>query len=1041
MVKSSRSSLLKRLTAVAFLTTLAAGQSSAQIPKRRYDYILCLADLQAQGKVSPLVKIGSFLKNFKKYSDECNAIWNGESPIDNIGHGSGHAVAVPVDWFPFCTGNTLAATISAGGQITYPVMVAETVGSPPPEVLLLQSRTGLMDCPGQSNGPSGTSPPPPSYGLMSQSYRSFITNNGSLAIAQAQGNGVIAEVVNPDLSLISSATYSTGPNASILTLADFNSDGNIDMAVLNAGSGPSEPGSISILPGNGDGTFQTAVNVLSAANLFSMASGDFNHDGKPDLIVATSTGFTLLLGNGDGTFHQGPPIATVGGPVAVADVNNDGFDDIVIGQSIADNAVLSGGVLLGNGDGTFQPLVEFPAPPPGSLTSKFVSLAIADLNQDGNPDIVGLAPGYLAVLKGNGDGTFQTAATYAAPIYEEGPDSLIVADIDGDGNLDVVIGNGDAGLIGPSADTQSIFVLLGNGDCTLQGSAFVGVGAVGGNHSQMAVADFDSDGKPDVLFNDQYGELYLSVNQGNFEFTTSSPVAAGFGYPVAADVNGDGKPDLVGTDNLSGNTGSNVLVMLGNGDGTFQPASSYPAGPSPSAIAVGDLNGDGKADIAVLTTAANGAGSVAILLATGTGFAPSVSYAVGSYPNGIVLGDFNGDGKPDIAVSNLGSSTANPGVVSVLINNGNGTFQNATSLTTGASPIGLATADLDGDDNLDLAVVFGPVNNPGVSLLFGNGNGSFQNAVTLPTEQYPSSILVGDFNYDGIPDLAITHQIDTTILFGQGGGSFFPEIGLIAGNNLGSIALADFNGDSRPDLIASTTFGGFFIFPGAAPLSVTPVPVTLASSPSGLAVTLDGFACTTPCTFLLNPGDQHTIAVAVTTQPSSTTGVAYSFASWSDNGAASHTITAPSAAATYTATFTTQYLLTTQVVANKPGVGGSIAASPPSATGYYSAGTTVQLTADPGPGYYFDAWLGALTGTTNPQSITINAPAEVTAGFEPNPCAVAEGGKVNVVDAQAMINEALGMAAPGNDLNGDGAVSVVDIQIVIDAALGLGCKG
>jgi len=939
---------------------------------------------------------------------------------------------VPVDWFPFCIGNALLPPLS-GGQVTAdPSLTLQSGSSTSPVILLLQARTALLDCPGRSHNTYGNTTSPPGTGLMGQFLRSFQLADGNLAFAITTGGGVEVVLLNRDFSIDSTALYGTGPSPTALTTGDFNGDGNTDLAVANGGNGVSSPGTISILLGNGDGTFRPAVNYLSDVyGFYSLATGDFNHDGKPDLIVESST-LTVLLGNGDGTFLTGPATGVAGGPLAVADFNHDGFDDVVIGRTTTSDTAAVGGVLLGNGNGTFQPIISFPASMPDTPFFNIRALAAADLNGDGNPDLVGLTPGYLVVLKGNGNGSFQLSGAYATTFNEGGSDSVIIADFDGDGYLDVAVGNGDAVLLGPTVDTHSIHILLGNGDCTLQGSPFIGVApAMGPSHKTgMAVADFTGDNLPDVVMNDEYGDLYLSVNQGHFQFAEPSQIASGFAHPVSAQLSTNGNFDLVGAE--VGGTG-NVLVMLGNGNGTFQAVSKYPVGSSPSSIAVGNLNGDSEPDIAVLTTTSNGSGDVAVLLASaGGGFSAAVSYPVGTYPVGIVLGDFNGDQILDIAVLNSDSS------ISILINNGQGVFTPAASLMAGASAVAIAAGDLNGDNKIDLAVAYGNSSNTGISMFLGNGNGTFQPAVTLTTELFPNSLLIGDFNQDGIQDLAVSHQLDTTFLFGQGGGSFAPEIGMVAGNYLGPLALADFNADTRPDLIAATN-NGMFVYPGAAPLAITPVSITLASSPTGLQVSIDGLACTTPCTVPLDPGGQHTIAAPPSVEPGATTGTGYGFGSWSDGGAASHTITAPSSATTYTATFATEYLLTTTVSAGaEAGVGGTIQTSPASSGGYFTAGAIVQLTAVPSPGYDFASWASSLTGTADPQSIAITAPRTVTARFTADPCNVNGQTSVDVQDVQTMINGAIGLGA-SMDLSGDGIANVVDIQIVIDAVLNLGC--
>jgi|HubBroStandDraft_6_1064221.scaffolds.fasta_scaffold15390_2 hypothetical protein len=682
-----------------------------------------------------------------------------------------------------------------------------------------------------------------------------------LVVANTADNTISVLLGKPDGTFNAKTDYATGTQPVSVSIGDFNGDGNLDVAVVNRNCGAPHGGqscpvgSVSILLGNGDGTFQAHVDYATGTQPVWVATGDFNADGNLDLVVVNqncpslncnpndnSGSVSILLGNGNGTFQPQVQYITQTNPLAVVVADFNGDHKLDLGVAVVGCGACDGGlsVLLGNGDGTFQKRLDFGTTTPGS------SITTGDFNGDGKLDVA-IGGSVNSILLGNGDGTFVFDGSYSG-----GNGTIVSADLNGDGKLDLASGG---------------YILLGNGDGTFQPAIQYGPQ---GLDTASTVADFNGDGKVDLAIVN-YGcaipvlpgcqgvpgfvAIELGLGDGTFASATSytsSPLA----YLTSADFNGDGHLDL------AGETGSGIAVLLGNGDGTFQPQilttlsqvsgplvtgdfknssetdlatvvssctqTSCPPGNAavllgnengtfqapvdylvdagPVSLTAGDFNGDGKLDLAVSNAVTN---SVSILLGNGDGtFRTHVDYPART-PGPIVTGDFNGDGKLDLAF--LGTTAINTSGVEIMLGNGDGSFQSPVAYATANSAISIAIGDFRADGKLDLAV--GTIDGP-VSILLGNGDGTFQ-----PYVDYPSggsvvdiegsygdvAVSVGDFNGDGKLDLAMGLGIPSSasILLGNGDGTFQSPLIYTLGNGNGFITVGDFNGDGVPDLAAS----------------------------------------------------------------------------------------------------------------------------------------------------------------------------------------------------------------------------------------------
>jgi hypothetical protein len=612
-------------------------------------------------------------------------------------------------------------------------------------------------------------------------------------------------------------TWNIGPYVYPIAALDLNGDGLADLVVGFAGSNsPKLNGGYAVLINKGDGTFDAPTIVpLSGEGIVGLAMADVNHDGKPDLIALEQSPTTnhfqvgIFLGDGHGGFTAKKSYST-GYTISlvVADLNDDGHPDVILSD---------GELLLGNGDGTFK--FGKPLPLPNNGNYDVSSLVAADFNHDKKIDLaVVTLTDQVGVFLGNGNGTLQPPTWYSG-VYRGAV--ITTADLDGDGNLDLILGaqSGGGFLPAPSdmGGTGGLGVLMGAGDGTFKGALAYPTGSPLSNFA-YAIADINGDGKPDIL---TASSLLVGDGTGHFTVKLGNqfPGLTNVGSVIrVADLNNDKINDAVVTTLDTQGNPSSAHVFLGQKTGKFGTGKALSV-PNVLDVAIADFNGDSIPDLALLSYTMGSGIELRVLLGTGNGTfgAPlTVPLPAGtsqSTGGRIFIADFNNDKKMDLLLLDVGDpfqSSVN-GATYAFLGNGKGSFTLSTTLTEVKNPFDAAIADFNKDGKLDVVLSStdfnGSFSNPPLIFL-GSGKGTFGTGKPVPTvSTIPLHMVAADIDGDGKTDLVIGNCCGLaalSVVFGKGNGTFEPEQIFQVAESPSQIAVADLNGDKRPDIVISS---------------------------------------------------------------------------------------------------------------------------------------------------------------------------------------------------------------------------------------------
>jgi len=621
----------------------------------------------------------------------------------------------------------------------------------------------------------------------------------------------------------SKTDFTTGTDPNIVSVGDFNGDGKPDMAVTNFNSSSVSVFMNTTPPGASTPTFSSKTDFITGTAPSSVSIGDFNGDGKLDLAVANanSSSVSVLLntttpGATTPAFSTRTDFTTVAGPISISigDFNGDGKLDLVVANPVPNSvSVLLNTTPPGASTPTFSSKTDFIT---GS-SPEFVS--IGDLNGDGKPDmaVTNFNSSSVSVFlnttsPGASIPTFSSRADFTTG---DSPNSVSIGDLNGDGKPDLAVANRFSSSVSVFLNTT----IPGNAIPTFSSKTDFTTGSL---PEFVSIGDLNGDGRADFAVantNSVSVSVFLNITPPGAStptFSSKTDFTTGVG-PLSVsvnDFNGDGLPDLA-VANTTPNTVSVLLntTNIGTPSVSYNVKADFATGSRPRTVSIGDINGDGKLDLAVTNELSN---SVSVFLNTTTPgaatptFFPKTDFTTGTGPWSVSSGDINGDGKLDLAVTNLNSNSVSVFLNTTIPGANTPTFSTKADFTTGTGPFSVSIGDLNGDGKPDLAVA--NWTSKSVSVLLntttpGANTPTFSTKTDFTTGTGPYSVSIGDLNGDGLLDLAVANRTSNSVsvLFntttpGATTPTFLTKTDFNTGGNPQSVSIGDLNGDGKPDL-------------------------------------------------------------------------------------------------------------------------------------------------------------------------------------------------------------------------------------------------